>query len=85
MKSIYLVPALAGALLFSTAAMAGTGEYGNMCAMGLAMGKKIDTNCTINGTIGGKKYCFGSEEAKATFMKDPEGNLAKASDFYKSL
>jgi len=85
MKAFYLVPALAGALLFSTAAMAGDGEYGDMCAMGLAMGKKIPTNCTINGTLGGKKYCFGSEEAKASFMKDPEGNLAKASDFYKSL
>lgn len=85
MKAIYLIPALAGALLLSTPAMAGTGEYGDMCAMGLALGKKMETDCSINGMIGGKTYCFGSEEAKTTFMKDPEGNLAKASDFYASF
>jgi hypothetical protein len=27
-------------------------------------------------------YCFGSEEAKTTFMKDPQGNLAKAQEYY---
>jgi YHS domain-containing protein len=42
------------------------------------MGKEIATDCTINAQIGGKTYCFGSQEAKAEFMKDPEGNLAKA-------
>jgi YHS domain-containing protein len=46
--------------------------------MGLAMGKEVKTDCTINGQIDGKTYCFGSEEAKTTFMKDPKGNLAKA-------
>ena len=56
MKSIYLVPALAGALLFSTAAMAG--EFGNYCAMNLAQGKKVQTDCSINTMIGGKEYCF---------------------------
>lgn len=82
MKMIYLVPALASALLFSTAAVAATGEYDNMCTMGLALEKKVETDCSINGEIGGKTYCFGSQEAKAQFMKDPEGNLAKAESFY---
>jgi len=82
MKAIYLVPALAGALLFSTAAVAATGEYGNMCAMGLALGKKIDTDCSISGQIGGKTYCFGSQDAMTAFMKNPDANLAKAQSFY---
>jgi len=83
MKTIYLVPALAGALVFSTAAIAATGEYGNMCAMGLALEKKIETDCSINAEVGGKTYCFGNEEAKTGFMKDPSVNLAKAEAFYK--
>ena len=82
MKTIYLVPAFAGALLFSTAAIAATGEYDNMCTMGLALGKKVDTDCSISGMIGGKTYCFGNQDAKTMFMKDPQGNLAKARSFY---
>ena len=82
MKMIYLVPALASALLFSTAAVAATGEYDNMCAMGLALDKKVETDCSVNAEIGGKTYCFGNEDAKTLFMKDPEGNLAKAESFY---
>jgi hypothetical protein len=30
----------------------------------------------------GKIYCFGNKDAKAAFMKDPEGNLAKAQAYY---
>ena len=53
-------------------------EYGNMCAMGLALGKEVQTDCSINAQIDGTTYCFANEDAKATFMKDPQGNLAKA-------
>jgi YHS domain-containing protein len=84
MKMIYLVPALVGALAFSTNAVAATGEYDNMCTMGLALEKKVETDCSINAEIGGKTYCFGNQEAKTLFMKDPEGNLAKAEAFYDS-
>jgi YHS domain-containing protein len=66
----------------ATAALALTGEYDNMCTMGLAMGKDIKTDCSINGQIGGKTYCFGSQEAKTEFMKAPEANLAKAQAYY---
>ena len=82
MKTIYLIPALAGVLAFSTAAAAATGEYDNMCAMGLALEKKVETDCSISGVIGGKTYCFGNQQAKTLFMEDPEGNLAKAQAFY---
>jgi YHS domain-containing protein len=74
----YIASVVAGSLMLATAAVAATGEYDNMCTMGLAMGKEVKTDCSINGQIGGKTYCFGSEEAKTTFMKDPKGNLAKA-------
>jgi YHS domain-containing protein len=53
--------------------------------MGLAMGKQVKTDCSISGEIGGTTYCFGTEEAKVSFMKDADGNLAKASKYYKSL
>lgn len=78
--------ALAGAMLigFATSAFAVTGEYDNMCTMGLALGKDIKTDCSINATIQGKMYCFGNEEAKTMFMKDPTGNLAKAQAYYSS-
>ena len=62
----------------ATAALAVTGEYDNMCTMGLALGKEVKTDCSINETLQGKTYCFGNAEAKTMFMKDPEGNLAKA-------
>jgi len=48
------------------------------------MGKDTPTDCSVNATIKGKTYCFGNEQAKADFMKDPEGNLAKAQAYYQS-
>jgi YHS domain-containing protein len=81
----YITSALAGALLLGlgTAAFAVTGEFDNMCAQGLASGQKIKTDCSINAQIEGKTYCFGSEQAKTEFMKDPKANLAKAQATYK--
>src|SRR4029453_9219384 len=65
MVKAYLNPALAGAFLVgtATAALAVTGEFGNMCTMGLATGKDIQTDCSINSQVQGKTYCFGSKEA----------------------
>ena len=67
----YITSAFAGALLlgFATAALAVTGEYGNMCSMGLALGKDIQTDCSINAQLQGKTYCFGSKEAMTQFME----------------
>jgi YHS domain-containing protein len=83
MKS-YITSAFAGALLLglATAALAATGEFNNMCTEGLALGKDINTDCSVNTSIGGKTYCFGSEAAKTEFMKDPNGNMAKAQEYY---
>jgi len=84
MVKSYVTSAVAGAFLLgmATAALALTGEYGNMCTMGLAMGKDIQTDCSINAQLEGKTYCFGSKEARTEFMKNPKANLAKAQEYY---
>jgi YHS domain-containing protein len=81
----YISSALAGALVLglATATLAATkGEFDNMCTQGLATGKDVQTDCSVNATIKGKTYCFGNEAAKEAFMKDPEANLAKAQAYY---
>ena len=81
----YIMSAIAGTLMLATAAVAATtGEYDNMCTMGLALGKDVPTDCSINAELDGKTYCFGNEDAKTIFMKDPKANLAKAEAYYSS-
>jgi hypothetical protein len=70
--------------VMANATVARPKEYGNVCAMSLALGKEVQTDCTIYAQIDGAEYCFGNEDAKATFMKDPQGNLAKARAYQKS-
>ena len=84
MSRSYTTSAFAGALLLglTTAALAVTGEFNNMCAEGLALHKNIKTDCSINSSFKGKTYCFGSEQAKADFLKNPDANLAKAEAYY---
>ena len=86
MMRSYITSAFAGALLLglATAALAVTGEFDNMCTMGLASDKDIQTDCSINTEIQGKTYCFGSKEAMTQFMADPSGNMAKAQAYYSS-
>jgi YHS domain-containing protein len=84
MARAYITSAVAGAFLLgmATAALAVTGEYGNMCTMGLASGKDIQTDCSVNAQVQGKTYCFGSQSALTQFMADPSGHLAKAQTYY---
>ena len=86
MVSTYLKCAVAGVFLlgFATAALAAKGEFGNMCSMALAMGKDVQTDCSINGQYLGKTYCFGSQEAMTHFKQNPKDNLAKAQTYYSS-
>ena len=79
---------VAAVILFSlddsaVAAEPAEGEFDGECVMGLALGREIKTDCSVSTVYGGKTYCFGNEEARAEFMKDPEGNLAKAESAYK--
>ena len=87
MVRTYIKSALvAGVFLlgFATAASAVNGEFGNMCSMALAMGKDVQTDCSIHGKLEGKTYCFGSKEAMTQFMQNPKDNLAKAQTYYSS-
>ena len=58
------------------------GEFDNSCAMGLAEGQTVKTDCSVNWAApDGKVYCFSSENSKATFLKKVEANIKKAQDF----
>ena len=58
------------------------GEFDNSCAMGLAEGQTVKTDCSVNWTApDGKVYCFSSEKSKETFLKNAEANIKKAQDF----
>jgi len=50
--------------------------------MSLAEGQQVATNCSVK-WVGpdGKTYCFGDEDAKQRFLKDPDGNLERAREF----
>jgi hypothetical protein len=63
MRRGYITSAFAGALLLglTTAALAVTGEFDNMCTQGLVSGKEVKTDCSINTTLDGTTYCFGNE------------------------
>ena len=61
------------------------GEFDDQCAMGLASGQTVKTDCSLNWTgEDGHIYCFSSENSKQAFLKDPAGNLKKAKDFLAS-
>jgi YHS domain-containing protein len=82
-----LLCAFAGAVMLGaglSAALAADGEFGNECVMGLALGKDIETDCSVNTVYAGKTYCFGNETAKQLFLKKPEEFLLKAQIFYSS-
>jgi YHS domain-containing protein len=58
--------------------------YGNLCVMGLALGKEVETDCSVRAQIDGVTYYFETQASKTTFMKDPQGNLEKAQAYQKN-
>ena len=59
------------------------GEFDNSCAMGLASGQVVKTDCSINWTApDGKIYCFSREASKEAFLKNPSENIQKAKEFF---
>jgi YHS domain-containing protein len=78
--------ALAGAMLAlsMTPALAIDGEFGGECVMGLALGKDVKTDCSVNTVYDGKTYCFGNEAARDLFLKKPSEFLLRAQIFYSS-
>jgi YHS domain-containing protein len=79
--------AIVGSLLFVVSgdtAFATEGEFGGECVMGLALGKDIKTDCSVNTVYNGKIYCFGNETARELFLKKPDEFLLKAQVYYSS-
>jgi YHS domain-containing protein len=52
--------------------------------MGLALGKDIQTDCSVNIEYRGKTYCFGNETARTLFLKRPDDFLLQAHIYYSS-
>ena len=67
-----------GLSMLSAFAFAAKGEFGDLCALGLAMGAEVKTDCSVNEMVGGKTYCFSSADAKGKFMTDPPAMVANA-------
>jgi YHS domain-containing protein len=66
-----------------TPAGASKGEFDNSCAMGMAEGQTVKTDCSVNWTADdGKVYCFSSEASKEAFLKNPTENIQKAKEFF---
>ena len=85
MKSASRIIVLAAALgLCAGVARATEGEYGGECVMGLALGKDINTDCSVNTVYKDKTYCFGNETAKQLFLKKPDEFLLQAQIYYAS-
>ena len=89
LKAVILF-AFAAALVLSTslsAAHAVSGEdaaFGGDCVMGLALGKDIHTDCSVNTVYLGTKYCFGNETARMLFLKRPDDFLLQAHIYHSS-
>jgi len=60
------------------------GEFGGECVMGLALGKDIQTDCSVNTAYKGKTYCFGNETARTLFLKRPDDFLLQAHIYHSS-
>ena len=86
MKALLRSAVVAAALFTSSigAAIATEGEFGGECVMGLALGKDIKTDGSVNTVYDGKTYCVGNETAKQLFLKKPDEFLLKAQVYYSS-
>lgn len=73
-----------GLIMLSLVQMVQAGEFDDHCVTALAGNMFIKTKCDINTVIHGKTYCFGSQESKDKFSKNPEEILTKATAFYAS-
>ena len=56
-------------------------ETGKNCAMGMAMGMEVPTDCSISMETDGKTLCFSSQESKDMFLMNKQENMKKAEEF----
>lgn len=69
----------------ATGSFAAKGEFENLCATGLAMGKEVPTDCSINMVVDGKTYCFSDDKPKQMFMDDQARMTKKAEENFKKV
>lgn len=55
-----------------------TPQYGGFCALGVALGKKLDGDPRFSAIRDGKLYVFVNEEILRNFLGDEAGTLARA-------
>ena len=77
MKNIYFL-----ILLLILALPLKAAELEEYCTTSLADGNFHKTDCSVNSSFEGKKYCFGNKASKSVFIEDPKAVLAKANIFY---
>src|SRR5690606_15163127 len=71
------------AVLLVFTGWAAAAEFGDNCTTSLSNELVMKTDCSIKAEYEGKTYCFGSEESRAAFLKDPKTTLMKARAFYE--
>jgi hypothetical protein len=82
-----IIPVVALALLPVSAVQAAGADaaaFGGDCVMGLALGKDIHTDCSVNTVYKGTKYCFGNKTARTLFLKRPDDFLLQAHIYHSS-
>lgn len=74
-----LLIAIGSIFLLGGTALAADPEFDGQCTMGLAHGIVNKTDCSVF-WLGpnDKVYCFADEAAKASFLKAPAENIARA-------
>ena len=60
------------------------GEFANNDPLGLAAGKKIKADCSLNWVDpdSGKRYCFSSATSLVVFQDEPHSYLRRASKYW---
>jgi len=80
--AIMLTARIASAPAAEVSAAMSDVQFGGQCTEGLAEGKHVMTKCTTQWTDkDGKVYCFSGEDAKKSFLENPNENLQRAREF----
>lgn len=60
-------------------------QYGGFCALGVALGKKLDANPRFADLVDGKLYVFLNAAVFESYQKDKAGTLAKAAGNWPAM